>query len=749
MPKAPEYPSAIKPYIFHGMDLSQSSGGQWVGECPFCSKDKFFVDEKKGLWNCRVCGTGNEKGGGNSTVFIKKLWEIGLTATDASDYSELAAERGLMSWETPKKWGLVKSIIRPDEWLVPAFSPSKQLCQLYRYGMNYSTQKRVLYATSELGHGMYGVNILNPKAQTIYLLEGPWDGMALYEVLKGVKRSEGKLSHTSNEKINLLGSCGVLATPGCNVWNKGWDSFLSGKEAAIMFDNDHRKTVNWKVVEPPGWMGAERISKALFVADKKPSKITALTWGEEGFDPDLPSGHDVRDVLKGSGDTITERVLGLQSLFDLIKPIPAEWIGGRSEIAVASGKPSMQLLPCNSYKDLVNSWRKAMKWIDGLDHALAVMLASATSTMMVGDQLWIKVIGPASCGKTTIAEALAQNDIHVMARSTIRGFHSGFKAGPGKADDQEDHSLISKLDKKTFIIKDGDTLLKSPNLEQILSEARDIYDRTSRVNYRNSIDREYKNISMTWIICGTSSIRVLDSSELGERFLDCVVMEKIDDDIEDEILLRVANQAAKNTTLQVDGSDESQMDENRTEAYQKTGGYVGYLRENANLLANAVEKSTEALRMCIDLGKFVAYVRARPGSQDETAEREFGARLVSQIVRLATNLAVVLNKKELDKEVMRRARRVALDTARGQTLEIISLLFSRGELGTTSGDIQLVTNMAPTKCTELLRFLNRIGAIDKFRHEEKVGNRVISTNRFRLAKKMRDLYSRVDPLGAS
>src|SRR5690606_35550052 len=140
-------------------------------------------------------------------------------------------------------------------------------------------------------------------------------------------------------------------------------------------------------------------------------------------------------------------------------------------------------------------------------------------------------------------EAISVNQDYVVAKSTIRGFHSGFKTdGNG----EEDNSLIDQIRDKTLVTKDGDTLLQSPNLGQILSEARDLYDSTSRTHYRNKMSRDYAGVRMTWLLCGTSSLREIDQSELGERFLDCVLMDDIDDELEDAILWRVANRVDRN-----------------------------------------------------------------------------------------------------------------------------------------------------------------------------------------------------------
>ena len=224
----------------------------------------------------------------------------------------------------------------------------------------------------------------------------------------------------------------------------------------------------------------------------------------------------------------------LELLLDRLVEIPEDWV--KEEGSNNSGG-DVQCLDCTSYEDMIDAWGKALKWTDGLDCALSVMLASITSTLSVGDPLWVKIISPPSGGKSVLCEALSVNRYHVIAKSTLRGFHSGF------GDGQEDHSLISKVNGKTLVMKDGDTLLQSPNLSQILSEGRDLYDGASRTSYRNKASKDYTGLRMTWILCGTSSLRSIDSSELGERFLDCVIMDGIDEELEEEILDRVVTQA--------------------------------------------------------------------------------------------------------------------------------------------------------------------------------------------------------------
>lgn len=435
---------------------------------------------------------------------------------------------------------------------------------------------------------------------------------------------------------------------------------------------------------------------------------------------------------------LATRVQNLNWVFKRLVPVPEDWKSSRPATKNKNGE-SLECLPCESYRELIMAWRKAMEWTEGLDNGLATMLASVVSVRSVGSQLWIKLIGPASSGKSTLCEAISVNKKYVYAKSTIRGFHSGYKTD---AEGAMDHSLIDDLRNKTLVIKDGDTLLRLPNLAQVLSEARDIYDGTSRTHYRHGIKRDYEGIRTTILLAGTKTLRQIDSSELGERFLDCVIMEDIDPDLEDDILLRAAYRAERNVSVESDGKPESYYDRSLTYAYQLTGGYVGWLRQNASSLLAEVNMGDEARRQCMRLGLFVAYMRARPSRViHHEDDREMGARLVEQHVRLAMCISVVLNKRSVDQEVLKRVTKVALDTSRGITLQMVGHLYRAGEDGMMGTTLASYVDCTDHEAKSLLRFLRRIGVVRLYSPSKVKGIR--AKVRWRLTKRVRSLYKNV------
>jgi hypothetical protein len=468
--------------------------------------------------------------------------------------------------------------------------------------------------------------------------------------------------------------------------------------------------------------------KELYAQPQPPQSVRILMWGPEGYDKAMKHGYDVRDELSPK-PTLPARATAMASLLAKVRPVPQAWT---EVVKTTSAATSLVPMPCQKWADVIEAWTvkdesglPCMRWFDGLDRALACMFATVTSTMALGDQLWMKIVGPASTGKTTLCEALAVSKEYILSRSIIRGMHSGMRFQEG----EDDASLIAQSKGKTLVIKDADTLLQAPNLLQILSELRDLYDTSSRTQYRNQVSHIYEGHRMTVLLCGTPSIRQLDSSDLGERFLDCVIMDSIDPVLEEDILLYVARRSARDMSFEANGDARGQYHPFLSKAMCLTGGYVEYLRKNAQKLLNTTTMSETALKQCMRLAQFVAYMRARPSKkQDETAEREFAARLTSQLVRLAKCLAVVLNVKHIvglgessvvartrpgaSQDVMRRVRHVALDTSRGKTFDLAARLYDMGETGMVLSWMASILHVKEEKAKEFLVFLRRIQALE-------------------------------------
>lgn len=703
MPEVNKTPAAVRPYTWYGLDLSHGPTDQWVGDCPFCARPKkWYVHDATGKWDCKLCAAT-----GNLPTFLTRLYAESERVGSDDDYRALAENRGLLDPDTLREWGLRKSLIT-GEWLVPGYSCTGKLVTLYRYARPPGGKKPVLMICPGAETTLAGVHALDRKRADVYLAEGLWDAMILWETMGYAKGGADGLLLTGNGKASLQSKANVLAVPGANTFKEDWAGVLGGKRVVLLYDNDHPTThpTSGAVVPPAAYDGMRRAFRAMSAAPARPESVAYLEWGPGGYDPRFPSGYDLRDALNGTTDR-ADRVAKLDAVLRKVRPTPADWVPGGSKGGKA-GSTEATVIPCKSWADLRSAWQKAMKWDppgEGLDLGLSFMLAVAASTELQGDQLWGKVVAPPSGGKTTLADGLAMSRKHVISVDKITGFHSGFTTDP---DGKEDNSLIARLPNKTLILKDGDTLLQQENLPQILSEARGIYDRKSNVSYRNKVKRDY-TLSMTFLICGTPSLHALDDSELGQRFLDCVLMDEIDDAAERAVNNRRLRQLAADMIAgPVTGGDGD--GEDKTAAKRLTGGYLEHLRAVVqSRITEAGMPDDSTFDAINDYGQFVAYMRARPSKrQDEVVQREVSTRLATQLYKLANCLMVVLDRPRIDADVLARVRRVALSTGRGRVLGVCNYLYRVRETGAVASAVSTATGEGDAKTGELLRFLRRI-----------------------------------------
>lgn len=294
MKRTKDLPDKLRPYRFHGVELDYAEGHENAeGRCPNCDRDdKFAIHSATGQYNCFRGSCGFK---GNVTTFLQWLWGEGDRATTPEQYGQLAADRRLLYPDTLMAWGVVRNVLTGD-WLMPGWTADVKLYQLYRYTQIRTRQgslRKALLATPGLKHQLFGVNVYAPEKSQLYLTEGPWDAMVLWEVLKNTKEVESGLSPTANITRSLLADANVLAVPGCRVFSDKWLPLFAGKVVYLMYDNDHPQGGS----PPAGYAGMHTVASLLTAAPQPPEAVNYLHWGHNGYDATLPSGFDVRDTL--------------------------------------------------------------------------------------------------------------------------------------------------------------------------------------------------------------------------------------------------------------------------------------------------------------------------------------------------------------------------------------------------------------------------------------------------------------------
>lgn len=716
-------PDALKPWTFHGFDLSYREGDKEArGTCPFCGREgKLYVNAESGQWNCRKC---NE--GGNVFTLLRRLWEERGQSDNALS---LLAERKRVSVEAMVAWGAGVGFVAPEDIFVPGFDAGGQVMQLYRWTYNPGDDRFYWNMPKGLKHALLGVHLFDRNKRDVYLCEGFWDAVALWETLRSLRRTEnGVYLPTDDESDSLLANANVLAIPTATTFNEHWAELFSGCRVFLCLDSDHPD----KMGRVSGLEGTKHAVSVLALADDPPEEMQWLVWGEGGYDKELKSGYDVRDLLT-SGDE-EDRNMGLERLFHSLEPVPADWINA----AKKKGKPCLEPIECRDWATVEKACQKGFTFTEGHNRGLSCMFACAASVDIGGAQLWMQFIGPPSCGKTSLGEGLLIARKECVSRSVLKGFHSGWKTEDGK-----DHSVMAAIKGKAVITKDGDSLLNAENKAVIMSEARDGYDRSSVYQGRNGVLHEYLDHSWVWMIYGTSAMRELDASELGQRFVHCVIMEGVDKKVERAINdgrmtafeALMANQASANG----DGTDGPE----RTFAKRVIGGYMIYLRRNMKYLVSQVRNTDEAREEIKLLAEFVALFRARPSTtQNEDVTRELSTRLLEQLGKLAYCLAAVLGKRVIDKEVMRRVRQCAFDTCRGKTVRLAKAVFRAGPRGASAQALSIECNLDLREIKSLLIFLKTIDVLEPIVEKKKVGVGAAGL-KWRLTKDATTLYKKL------
>lgn len=268
-------PEKLQPFLFHRVEVEPWNENTTEAEatCPLCEKTRHFhINLKTGQCHCKRCSILS----GNIYGFLQWLCNQSCAKTSRADLEELAHERRV-TVEQMQAWQVSKSVI-DGTWQLPAHNKDKRLGNLYRYCKPVPDAKRIAMSTPTCNHHLFGMHLFNQSHKTTFIKEGPWDGMAWRGLLKNLKLL----------KTNTLGA------PGCNTFREQWANLFPGHTVYLGFDNDHPAGEHRQIA---GWEGVKRAAQILLRAKSPPEKILVLKWGENGYDPSLPTGFDIRDAL--------------------------------------------------------------------------------------------------------------------------------------------------------------------------------------------------------------------------------------------------------------------------------------------------------------------------------------------------------------------------------------------------------------------------------------------------------------------
>src|SRR5690606_8081537 len=129
--------------------------------------------------------------GGNLQHFIKMLHSKSFDSTE--DYTSLKEDRGYLYEDTLISWEVCRNYLN-DRWMIPANDPKGKLANLYQYVRTNKGMK--LMPVPGLPHQLFGQ--VDPDCPDVFILEGPWDAMALWETFRYTKLWNGGYKETGN-----------------------------------------------------------------------------------------------------------------------------------------------------------------------------------------------------------------------------------------------------------------------------------------------------------------------------------------------------------------------------------------------------------------------------------------------------------------------------------------------------------------------------------------------------------------------
>lgn len=471
----------------HGFVPGDESGDNQVfGNCIFCaSENKFFVNIKTKFWDCKVCGLE-----GGYKTFLRELYQNGVDYISRKQLKILSDNRGIKI-DTLKAHDVGYNSAT-DSYIFPVWDlENKDIVDTKIYNLNIKT----LYSSLGSTVNLYGGDVLNlsnkNEIDIVWLVEGHWDKMVMWEILKSLDRKKEV----------------VVAVPGAYSFKDYWTPLFTDKHVKVVYDNDYNLTRNKKIIPGAGKGGMIKVYDFLYSTAHKLEFIHWLNCYSDGF--------DIRDLYnkKANSSQRTFKILEC----NLVNEPPDYEKFSKKRLNIDTKKFEGAGCDIQEVYDIFNKYLKLEN-----NYIIDITYATIISNRLDGDPVWIYLVGPSGCGKSEVIMSL---DDYKFTEATSSLTAASLISGK-RNENGVDTSLIPMLDGKIFTIKDFTTIL---NLNQttfieIVGILRDAYDGQCAKHFGMGFKKEYK--SKFGIIAGvTHAIELYNQglTALGERFLKFII----------------------------------------------------------------------------------------------------------------------------------------------------------------------------------------------------------------------------------
>jgi len=623
-----------------------------VGDCPFCGHNALSVKLDTGQWRCWQC-----KKQGNTTTFVRQLWQDAYTKTTPTHYKNLASLRPGLNAGVLEE---MKVAYDGGTWLLPAFEgDGLEPATVYLWTPKEDGEKAPVYATANSESHLYNAikdELDSAPDAPIYLCEGFWDTAAMKWVLKRTK------------------SPGIpIGVPGEAIWKTRWQELFHRRNVWLLYDNSTN--------------ASRYMQKVCQQLDGIAYGLKYIEWA-----PGIAEGFDIRDLVVESGskprsvlNTINKSLVEYQTTSDVVVDHPSKWKRERET-------------PRPDFKKVLKLFNKYYHFDVDMENALSVMMASVVSNAIPGDPVWSFLVGQPGAGKTAMLKAtLGTSKCHYISTVTSQTLVSGYSAG---VSDTEDPSLLPRLRYRCLVVKDFTEIMGAPTAvrDELYATLRGAYDGYVCREYGNFSKRVYDDLYFSLVAGVTHAIHAHRYTALGERFLKYICIKDGHDNIAH---IRSA----------IDGM------EKKAESDAALKDIVGDFLD-VDPIPKFPKPPPWLKERVIYLSTLIAMLRASVarGQSGELSYRpvpEVGTRISTQLIKLGQSLCFVWGKNTIDMEVYQLMYQVAMDTAYGWHLDTFFALLERGDVASSVVEVMSDVRCGKSTAQRCLNDMAEIGVANK------------------------------------
>lgn len=699
-----DLPGKLNPLVDHGFEPTGTTGSEVYGHCPFCGKEKFYVNKESGQWECKA---GKCSKNGNVTTFLDQIIDH-YSPLKKPLLKRLIEVRGL------PKWVLKRYDIGYDgtRYLLPVRWSTGHVQDIGTYIVGHKIK-----STKGVGN-LRGTGLLNieklkdtPKDIPVYVCAGYWDTLAMEAMLK-----EGK-----HKGI-------VVGAPGEQTFKKEWIEYFQGRKVYLCYDSDEAGDKGTAKVG--GCNGFPKPSSKLSEGMLRgvASELSYLCWPMS-----LESKVDLNDFYRKKGT--------YKKLAKLFRPSHRR--DSKPKKTKKDKRKKLKLAKLD-FPAVLQAYESRLKMTDGMTRGLRLIYATVASIRFASDPVWLYLVAPSGGGKTVLLSSLRGSQ-HVIYRSSLSKatLVSGMRG-------TNDPSLIPELNEKCFVLKDFTEVLQMNDMdrEEVVGTLRGIYDGYLDKSYGTGVHRHYE--SLFSIVAGvTPSIHKYTDKgvALGDRFL------KFDMTRGEPAVTQKVGEPDPILMAAMEGLEVEQVEDESLVAVSTA--FCSKLSNKADKRKRKFKTPHDIKVRIAYLGEFIALLRTSiernyQGELECRPLTEKPSRMVKQLSKLTWGLALIDGKSQPDEECYREVRDVALDTAFGMRRDIMDYLLKRDKKGATVDKLVGKVKLPTSTLRDKLNDLELLGIADR----EKLDRPIDPTNPrhhlggakrelWRASKKMRSLWSLV------